>query len=91
MLEAIKCDVCNLECKNTFWGNPEGIEDELFNKENSEIATQLKIENYWGLRSAGLMSYEYDICPKCFIEKIIPFVEELTDKPRKLREEVYSE
>ncbi len=82
----ITCDMCGRECKETNDSNDKNTvwqKDWYDDSYGCETSVALEVflmadQEYCGLNLQGDRSKSYDICPKCFVLKLIPFIESST-------------
>lgn len=66
------CDICGAKTSNDGNWLDDGFEFEK---------TRVRLKRGWTSREGGDWNeIEYDICPKCFKEKLIPFIKSLSGK-----------
>ncbi len=70
--QSLKCDICGLERPVHYWSTS----CEAYN----ETAVAMNFGSSCGANK-HIMQLSVDICPVCFKEKLIPFLESLGAKP----------
>jgi len=79
VLVEVSCDLCGAITKDGDWGDlPIRVED---------TRVEYRTGDSWGTDGCDINEYVIDICPKCFMDKLIPFVESHGKKivPREIR------
>lgn len=69
------CDICGYVCKYQDWDNDPNQNTNEFS--SSYFDTDVEIKYRYGINyPEGGHGFEYnlDVCPKCFIEKIVPLL-----------------
>lgn len=66
------CDLCGFEAKDTHWGA-----DSYYDINETEVKVTCRHAAGVNYPEGGYTTnYEIDICPKCFIDKLIPWFED---------------
>jgi len=85
--KSAQCDICKLEIKYRRPLDPEGSiewrQDE-YDTARTAIFLQFKSSGYGYDGGGDLNRTEYHVCPKCFMEKVEPFLQSLGAQPTKV-------
>lgn len=69
-LTKIACDICGTEAKNAGWGGG--------SYEVNEVEIDVRVHHREGEQypeGGDGTEYTIDMCPRCFVDKLVPFVE----------------
>lgn len=85
-LEKVICDLCGKESKRTDWWRRTWDESE-YDFQETELNCRIG-EDYPEGRNYD--EYEIDMCPDCFINRLIPWIEKENPQAKIEKQEVYN-